>query len=84
MYQWLSHGDPSFFYKREFSLTIDDIYLRYKSYKSAEEFKNAIVAKIPGKIDIGPTYSVSVSHFKNLKKAFRTTFYSCFKIYSSS
>jgi DNA primase small subunit len=61
MYQWLSYGNASYFYRREFSFTIDDVYLRYRSYKTEEDFEKNVLAKIPNKIDIGPVYTVSPS-----------------------
>ncbi len=60
MFKWLSYGDSNYFYKREFSLTINDVYLRYRSFKNPTEFKKSVVSKLPNKIDIGPVYTVSV------------------------
>jgi DNA primase small subunit len=60
MYNWLSYGDSTYFYNREFSLTINDVYLRYRSFKNAIEYKKSVVEKVPNKIDIGPVYTTSV------------------------
>eukprot|EP01080_Neovahlkampfia_damariscottae_P004669 gene4669-8241_t len=60
-YKWVCGNNPTEFHKREFSFTIDDIYLRYKSYKTVEDFKKSVTSKIPNKIDIGPVYTVSPS-----------------------
>jgi len=70
MYKWLAYGndyarskhpkaDRSFFSRREFCFTLDgDIFVRYQSFKDAEEMEAAIKQKCPAKIDIGPVYNV--------------------------
>lgn len=77
LYQWLSYGDPELIKKREFSFTLkDDIYIRYCSFKTKEEFKSALVAKVPYKIDIGavfngpPSIHDSITNFKPVSKEF--------------
>lgn len=77
MYQWLSYGDPELIKRREFSFTLkDDVYIRYCSFKSKEEFKAALVAKVPYKIDIGavfngpPNMHDSITNFKPVSKEF--------------
>ena len=68
MFDWLSYGnDPSstsnvvdktFFARREWSFTIeDDIYIRYQSFKTQQEFKDAIIKRQPHKIDIGAVFT---------------------------
>jgi DNA primase small subunit len=56
---------------REWSFTLkDDVYVRYKCFSTAAEFKGALVKKLPVKIDIGAVYNAppsmrqSVSQFK--------------------
>ncbi len=67
MYSWLVYGndskhpqaDMSYFQNREFCFTLDgDIFVRYQSFKDGEELQNAIRARCPAKIDIGPVYNV--------------------------
>jgi DNA primase small subunit len=50
------------FSHREFSFTIepvpgDEIYIRYQSFKSQQEFTNAVLKRQPRKIDIGAIFS---------------------------
>lgn len=89
MFSWLSYGnDPSkaaenpaidkdFFYRREFSFTMEhDVYIRYLSFRNAEEMEREIQKKQPHKIDIGAVYSlpamqhnsVQASAFKPLER----------------
>ena len=70
LYKWLAYGndyarskhpkaDRSFFSRRELCFTLDgDIFVRYQSFKDAEEMEAAIKQKCPAKIDIGPVYNV--------------------------
>lgn len=67
MYKWLSYGqgskhpkaDQGFFKKREFCFTLDgDIFVRYQSFRDADEMKAAIKDRCPAKIDIGPVFNV--------------------------
>ena len=54
--------DDYYFGRREFSFTLEnDVYLRYKSFKSASALEHAIKSCFPYKIDIGAVYSVDVS-----------------------
>ena len=47
-----------YFENREFSFTLaGDIYVRYQSFKDDKDFKNALLSKIPEKIDIGAVFS---------------------------
>ena len=58
MFRWLSYNDPKEFAKREFSFTIqEDVYLRYKSFRTEEEFASAVKDYSPNKIDIGAVFS---------------------------
>ncbi|KAI1285714.1 DNA primase small subunit [Halotydeus destructor] len=68
-YDWLSYSnvDPEYFDHREFSFTLPgDIYIRYQSFSSADEFKKALIEKRPEKIDIGAVFSLKP---KDAKKA---------------
>lgn len=69
MFNWLSYfNDPTntdaainrkYWCNREFSFTLkDDIYVRYKSYKSMTEWKEDLRRKCPYKIDLGALYNV--------------------------
>ncbi|CAH8368690.1 unnamed protein product [Eruca vesicaria subsp. sativa] len=60
---WLSNGihpgcDEYFFGRREFSFTLEhDVYLPYKSFKTASALEDAIKFTFPYKIDIGAVYT---------------------------
>ena len=66
LHSWLSY-DPlgnnrQTFARREFSFTIepapgDEIYIRYQSFNTESEFKEAITKRQPRKIDIGAVFS---------------------------
>lgn len=59
-YRWLSYGKLAKFCNREFSFTImDDIYLRFQSYKSLHELEVEIKKLLPFKIDLGAIYNIS-------------------------
>lgn len=64
MHSWLSYGkDAKFFGRREFSFTLqseddDEIYIRYQSFLNAEEFKKAVIQRVPIKMDIGAVYNM--------------------------
>ena len=54
-----------FLFRREFSFTLPgDIYCRYLSFKSADEFKKALESSMPDKIDIGAVFTISPKHYK--------------------
>ncbi|KAG1654470.1 hypothetical protein FOA52_006072 [Chlamydomonas sp. UWO 241] len=68
MFRWLSYGndgkhpqaDAGFFQKREFCFTLDgDIFVRYQSFKDGNEMREALKARVPSKIDIGPVYTAN-------------------------
>ena len=63
LHQWLSYNNPSEFARREFSMTIEpvpgeEIYIRYQSFQTQNELKEAICKRRPTKIDIGAVYNV--------------------------
>lgn len=61
-----------YFYHREFTFTLaNDIYCRYLSFKTADEFKSALVSRVPHKIDLGAVYNISPQrHLQADKKSF--------------
>ena len=57
----LSSGDIATFSHREFSFTLaGDIYVRYKSFDSQEDFERELKKLSPEKIDIGAVFSDKV------------------------
>ncbi|RKO97887.1 prim-pol domain-containing protein, partial [Caulochytrium protostelioides] len=61
MIRWLSYGRPikNYLAYREFSFTLPgDAWVRYQSYASEADFRDALRQKVPHKIDIGPVYTV--------------------------
>eukprot|EP01127_Copromyxa_protea_P021998 TRINITY_DN7717_c0_g1_i1.p1 TRINITY_DN7717_c0_g1~~TRINITY_DN7717_c0_g1_i1.p1 ORF type:complete len:409 (+),score=82.96 TRINITY_DN7717_c0_g1_i1:77-1303(+) len=59
MYNWLSYGDDEYLSRREFSTTMDDIYIRYKTFSNVDGMKTDIIKSRPDKIDIGAVYNTS-------------------------
>jgi DNA primase small subunit len=66
MFNWLSYGnDPDsdkslekdFFSRREWSFTVEEIYMRYQSFRDKDEMIAAIKKRQPHKIDIGAVFS---------------------------
>jgi DNA primase small subunit len=70
MYEWLSYSSGNsqqqqdaqqavdYFFHREFSFTKEgDVYIRYLTFRSVQEFKDAVKQHLPHKIDIGAVYS---------------------------
>jgi DNA primase small subunit len=56
--RWLSYGDNAYLARREVSLTLPgDIYLRWKSFASAEDLLATLKAQTPIKLDIGAVYN---------------------------
>lgn len=49
----------------------NDVYCRYLCYKTAEDFKQNLVTRVPFKIDIGAVYNLPpIKHITTEKKAF--------------
>jgi DNA primase small subunit len=49
------------FTHREFAFTVsDDIYIRYNSYQTADDFKRDVLRLNPSRFEIGPQYSARV------------------------
>lgn len=58
-YRWLSYGDVSYFSRREISFTLpNDVYLRFRSFTSAEELHATLKDRLPIKMDIGAVYNL--------------------------
>eukprot|EP00802_Teleaulax_amphioxeia_P012496 Tamp_12539.p1 GENE.Tamp_12539~~Tamp_12539.p1 ORF type:complete len:428 (-),score=116.25 Tamp_12539:503-1786(-) len=83
MHQWLSYGGSDragdAFSKREFSFTLaNDIYIRFLSYASADDWKADMIKKVPHKIDMGAVYTkepnqkayISKDAFKEVSREF--------------
>lgn len=60
---------PNVFTNREFSFTLRDpgtqaeVYLRFLSYATPEEFRQDLIKKNPEKMDIGAIYSAKVHYY---------------------
>src|ERR1700722_7136305 len=64
IFQWLNqeHLPTRLFTHREFSFTLPgDVYLRYNSFNSVEDFKKQVCSLNPTRFEIGPIYSVRVN-----------------------
>lgn len=77
MVRWLSYGhkknphpmfDENYLQRREISMTLDgDIFVRYQSFKNADEMAKTIRARNPLKIDIGAVFNVDVRGVPNFE-----------------
>lgn len=63
VYRWLNHeyAATRLFTHREIAYSLPgDIYIRYKSFSSPEEFKKETLTYNPERFEIGPVYSAKV------------------------
>ena len=66
VFYFISSGDVGTFSHREFSFTLEgDIYVRYKSFESREDFEREVKKLVPQKIDIGAVFSDKVRSWMN-------------------
>ncbi len=75
--RWLSYGGVNnaskstkhlndSLFKREFSFTLPgDVYCRYLSFRTADEFRDSLMSSMPDKIDIGAVFSMAHKHYKD-------------------
>lgn len=80
MHRWLAYGTgedlaKSKFFHREFSFTLEnDVYIRYLSFRNAQEFKQMVLEKKPHKIDIGAIYTCPAKdHLSVSSQVFKPT-----------
>ena len=72
LFQWLNHSaaPTTDFMHREFAFTLpNDAYLRYQSFKNADELRKQCMQMIPSRFEIGPVYSTNPRERKTLRKA---------------
>lgn len=51
--------NPKYIENREFSFTLDeDVYVRYQSFDTKEDFEKEVKDRCPNKIDIGAVYTL--------------------------
>lgn len=66
-YKWLGLENSDLFERREFSFTLEnDIYVRFQSYRSDEEFKKEVMRGLPIKIDIGAIYNTQPKYHNSV------------------
>ena len=72
IFKWLNHEYvPSrLFTNREIAFTLqNDVYLRYNSFTTADEFKKQTCTYNPTRFEIGPVYTARVRVSKTLRRA---------------
>lgn len=60
-YQWFSYGNvnKNYFPFREFSFTLaSEVYIRFQSFATGEEFRRELLRLCPVKIDIGAVFNL--------------------------
>jgi hypothetical protein len=73
---WMPTDSPivpaKLFTHREFAFTLPgDIYIRYNSFNTADDFKKEIVRLTPARFEIGPQYSARVSYHRSVYSQFQ-------------
>eukprot|EP00164_Ancoracysta_twista_P007422 GFYU01010534.1.p1 GENE.GFYU01010534.1~~GFYU01010534.1.p1 ORF type:complete len:489 (+),score=154.31 GFYU01010534.1:59-1525(+) len=76
-FRWLSYeNDPEsddplvrkdFMSRREFSFTVDEVYMRYLSFNSVTDMMKEIQSKCPHKIDIGAVFNANPKNRTTIK-----------------
>ncbi|KAG9294296.1 hypothetical protein G9A89_021655 [Geosiphon pyriformis] len=68
-YHWLNYETvpTKAFLNREFSFTLDKVFVRYQSFKDGEELKKELLNELPTKFDIGAIYTAQPKHKKNIR-----------------
>ena len=68
IHNWLDHDNFKF---REFSFTLPgEIYIRYQAFDKDFDFRNAVVHKVPIKLDAGAVYNINPRLHKNYPNDF--------------
>lgn len=58
--EWLSYGSSSYLHKREIAfILLKEVYLRYRAFKSEDDFRSYLLQMSPLKLDIGAVYDKS-------------------------
>ena len=76
LFNWLNHDhSPNrFFTQREFAFTLEnDVYLRYNSFKDADDLKKQIENLNPSRFEIGAVYNARVSAQRRTNPPFLMT-----------
>jgi DNA primase small subunit len=63
IFKWLNHEHVPgrLFTNREIAFTLqNDVYLRYNSFETADEFKKQVCTLNPTRFEIGPVYTARV------------------------
>lgn len=66
IFTWLAHSHTTtpLFTNREFAFTLErDVYLRYNSFQTAEEFKKQVCKLVPSRFEVGPVYNAKVCSY---------------------